>query len=39
METYDGHQFMKPKEVIVIFIHPLKSKLNRIITWSNINKK
>lgn len=29
----------KPKEIIVIFIHPLENKLNRIITWSNTNKK
>jgi hypothetical protein len=29
----------QPKEIIIIFIHPLKSKLFRIITWSNINRK
>ena len=29
----------QPKEMAVIFIHPLKSKMNRIITWSSITKK
>lgn len=29
----------RPKEVIIIFIHPLENKLNRIITWSTLNKK
>jgi len=29
----------QPKEIIILFIHPLKSKLNRIITYSNITKK
>ena len=38
-ETYDSSSSPKPKEVIVIFIHPLKSKLYRIITWSNVNRK
>ena len=38
-ETYDSSLTSKPKEVIIIFIHPLKSKLFRIITWSNINRK
>ena len=38
-ETYDSSLASKPKEVIVIFIHPLKSKLFRILTWSNINRK
>jgi hypothetical protein len=31
--------YNKPKEIIVIFIHPLENKLNRIIIWSNTNKK
>ncbi|CAF0795146.1 unnamed protein product [Brachionus calyciflorus] len=29
----------RPKEIIVIFIHPLKNKLNRITIWSNLAKK
>ena len=38
-ETYDSGSSTKPKEIIIIFIHPLKSKLFRVITWSNINRK
>lgn len=33
-----SHQ-KQPKEIIIIFIHPLQSKMNRIITWSNVTKK
>jgi len=39
LETYDNNTAIKPKEIIVIFIHPLKSKLFRIITWNSANKK
>lgn len=34
-----SHNIYKPKEITVIFVHPLGNKLNRIITWSNTNKK
>jgi hypothetical protein len=37
--TSSINQMYKPKEIIILFIHPLKNKLNRIITWSNTNKK
>ena len=30
---------VRRKDVIVIFVHPLKNKLNRIIIWSNLSKK
>ncbi len=34
-----AYQPKQPKEIVIIFIHPLKSKMNRIITWSSITKK
>ena len=29
----------RPKEIVIIYIQPLKSKLHRIVTWSNVIKK
>lgn len=32
-------QQQKQKEIIVIFIHPLKNRLNRIALWSSANRR
>ena len=37
--SYENLSSQRPKEVIILFIHPLKSKMHRIITWNNLSKK
>lgn len=40
-ETYSYENYMnqKPKEVIILFVIPLKSKMHRILIWNNLSKK
>lgn len=33
------HQHTKQKEIIVVFIHPLKNRLNRVALWSSTNRR
>lgn len=37
--SYENYVNQKPKEVIIIFIIPLKSKMHRILIWNNLSKK
>jgi len=37
--SYENYSNHKPKEIIIIFINPMKSKMHRVIIWNNITKK
>ncbi len=37
--SYENYANHKPREVIILFIVPLKSKMHRILTWNNLSKK
>lgn len=37
--SYENYVNQKPKEVIIIFVVPLKSKMHRILIWNSLSKK
>lgn len=37
--SYENYTNQKPKEIIIIFINPMKSKMHRVLIWNNITKK
>lgn len=37
--SYENYVNQKPKEVIIIFVVPLMSKMHRILIWNNLSKK